>query len=214
MDPFPVSIVADDRERPSGIIDELSARGDVSLQVRRLDVGDFVVGECLVVERKTHADLAKSIVDSRLFRQAGVISSCTLRPVLIVEGDASDSGYGAHVTRDAIQGALITVGIFYGLAVLFARDTAETAALLVAMGRQAHRIEFGGLPRPGYRPKGKRARQMFILQGLPGIGPSRAQWLLDRFGSVKAVATAAPTELAAIEGIGQRTASRIRWALD
>jgi DNA excision repair protein ERCC-4 len=118
------------------------------------------------------------------------------------------------VPREALQGALITVSVFYGLAVLRARDPAETARLLVYVGRQARQLARGALPRPGYRPKGKRAQQLFALQGLPGIGPGRAEKLIDRFGSLQRVATASAEDLAAIEGIGEHTAKRIRWALE
>jgi len=66
----------------------------------------------------------------------------------------------------------------------------------------------------GYRPKGKRARQLFLLQGLPGVGPERAARLLDRFGSVQSVMTASADDLAAVNGIGERTAAKIRWVLE
>ena len=68
-------------------------------------------------------------------------------------------------------------------------------------------------PRPGYRPKRKRARQLFLLQGLPGVGPARAARLLERFGSVQAVVTASADDLATVDGIGEKTAERMRWAV-
>jgi len=55
---------------------------------------------------------------------------------------------------------------------------------------------------------------LFILQGLPGVGPGRAAQLLDHFGSVQGVAAAAAEELAWIDGIGETTAAKIRWALE
>ena len=88
------------------------------------------------------------------------------------------------------------------------------ARLLAYLGRQAQEFVRGALSRPGYRPKGKRARQLFMLQGLPGVGPGRAARLLERFGSVQAVTAASATDLAAVEGFGETTAARIRWALE
>jgi ERCC4-type nuclease len=54
---------------------------------------------------------------------------------------------------------------------------------------------------------------LFLLQGLPRVGPERAARLLDRFGSVQAVATASAADLATVDGIGDSIAARIRWAL-
>ncbi|MGZ8268464.1 MAG: helix-hairpin-helix domain-containing protein [Burkholderiales bacterium] len=77
---------------------------------------------------------------------------------------------------------------------------------------QAARL--GALPRGGYRPRGKRARQLFILQGLPGVGPQHARRLIDHFGSVEGVVTASTDELSAISGIGRHIAEKIRWAVE
>jgi DNA excision repair protein ERCC-4 len=209
----PVRIVADDRENAGGVIAELRARADVALEVRRLATGDFLVEDKFAVERKTLADFARSVVDARLFKQAAALARRTWRGVLVLEGTAVDLGDNG-VRREALQGALITVSVFYGLAVLRARDAAETARLLVYLGRQARQFAHDGLTRPGYRPKGKRARQLFVLQGLPGVGPERAARLLERFGSVQAVAVASAAALAAVDGIGETTATRIRWAVE
>jgi len=210
---MPVRIVADDREEAGGVIAELRARADVALEVRRLATGDFLVEDRFAVERKTLADFARSVVDARLFKQAAALAQGARRAVLILEGAAVAGGEGG-VSREALQGALITVSVFYGLAVLRARDAAETARLLVYLGRQAQEFARGALHRPGYRPKGRRARQLFVLQGLPGVGPERAARLLERFGSVQAVAVASADDLAAVDGIGETTARRIRWAVE
>lgn len=206
-------IVADDRERGGGVIAELQARSDVVLEITRLGVGDYHVGESIVVERKTVRDFAVSIVDTRLFKQAGAMVAGPRPGVIMLEGSAAAANE-VGVSREALQGALLTVSVFYGLPILRSRDAAETARLLVYLGRQAQRCAQGGLPRPGYRPKGKRARQLFVLQGLPGIGPGRAERLLARFGSVAEVVNASAAALASADGIGPTIASRIRWALD
>jgi ERCC4-type nuclease len=208
-----IRIVADDREEAGGVIAELRGRADVALEVRRLPVGDFLVEERFAVERKTLADFSCSVVDARLFKQAAALVQGSRRAVLVLEGTSADLGTGG-VSRESMQGALITVSVFFGLAVLRARDAAETARLLVYLGRQTQQFASGSLPRPGYRPKGKRARQLFLLQGLPGVGPERAARLLERFGSVQAVTAASADELAEVDGFGETTATRIRWAVE
>lgn len=149
------------------------------------------------------------MVDARLFRQAEKLARRGRRGLLILEGTASPTAE-TGVAREALQGALITVSVFFGLAVLRARDATETARLLIYLGRQAQRFARQAFPRSGYRPKGRRARQLFVLQGLPGVGPGRAENLLARFGSVENVARASAAELAKAEGIGETTTAKIR----
>ncbi len=208
-----IGIVADDRENAGGVISELRMRPDVTLEVRRMTVGDFRVEDNYLIERKTLGDFAASVVDARLFKQAAAMASGHCRGIIILEGTAGDAEK-IGVSREALQGALITVSVFYGLAVLRARDPAETARLLVYLGQQACRFARGARPRHGYRPKGRRARQLFVLQGLPGIGPGRAESLLEHFGSVQGVALASAADLGCVDGIGAQTALRIRWALE
>ena len=207
-----VRIVADDRENAGGAIGALQRHEDVALTVRRLRVGDFLVGECCIVERKTLSDFARSVIDARLFRQASAMVGEGRRAVLILEGCGANTA-SLGVSREALQGALITVSVFFGLAVLRSRDAEEPARLLVYLGRQSQAQVEGALGRPGYRPKGRRARQLYVLQGLPGIGPERAERLLDRFGSVERTMAASTEELSAVEGIGPRIAERIRWCV-
>jgi ERCC4-type nuclease len=69
------------------------------------------------------------------------------------------------------------------------------------------------MQRHGYRPKTKRKRQLFILQGLPGVGSERAERLLAMFGSVEAAISASSSELQTVDGIGKSIADKIRWAV-
>ncbi len=112
-----------------------------------------------------------------------------------------------------MQGALITVSLILGIPILRSKDPSETARLIVYIGRQIESAARGGVQRHGYRPKNKRKRQLYILQGLPGVGPERAERLLDRFGSVEAAISASSSELQSVDGIGIGVADRIRWAV-
>ena len=214
MDPTQtaVRIIADDRENAGGVIAALRGLAGVNVEVRRLTCGDYLVETRFAVERKTLQDFAGSIIDGRVFRQASAMAHGQRRGVLVLEGGSADL-QAVGVQREALQGALIHLSVFHGLAVLRAHDPGETARLIVYLGRQAQAWAHGSLPRPGYRPKGRRARQLFLLQGLPRVGPERAARLLDRFGSVEGVATASAPELATVDGIGDGIAARIRWVL-
>ena len=68
--------------------------------------------------------------------------------------------------------------------------------------------------RGGYRPKRLRTKQLYVLQGLPGVGPLIAKRLIHHFGTVSKVMAAPVEELVEVEGIGSKAASRIRTVLD
>ena len=207
-----IHITADDRERNSEVIATLSRIENVDLDIRRLSMGDYRIDNRLIVERKTLKDFAISIIDGRLFKQTMHMANSNRKAFLILEGAVSDT-VGLGVTREAMQGALITVSLILGIPVLRSKDSSETAQLIVYTARQIESVARGGIQRHGYKPKDKRKRQLFILQGLPGVGPERAERLLARFGSVEAAMSADSSELQSVEGIGKSIADKIRWAV-
>ncbi|MBI4028623.1 MAG: nuclease [Verrucomicrobia bacterium] len=206
-----MKVIIDDREVQAGVLEHLRAMTDVAAEVRRLHLGDYLVDDRVLFERKTVSDFAISLVDGRLFQQGCRLANGSFRPVLILEGAASDFTANG-VRREAVQGALITLTILLGIPLLRAVNPAETARLIRYTGDQLDRQADGVVARPGYRPKGKRKRQLYILQGLPGVGPKRAQVLLDAFGSVQAAMTADADALARA-GFGPKVADTIRQAV-
>ena len=207
-----IRIVADDRERSGAVTAILLKTADVEVTTARLQTGDYRVDGRLLVERKTLPDCALSIVDGRLFRQTIRLAASACRGVLILEGSGKDLA-AVGVRREAMQGALITVSLVLGIPVLRAQDATETAWLILAAARQVRRAARGGFQRPWHRPAGKHARQVHLLQGLPGIGREKAERLLHAFGSVEAVFSATCENLEAVAGIGSKTARNIRWAV-
>lgn len=208
----PVDIVADDRELASEVIAFLGGIPRVSVRIERLASGDYLADRRILFERKTLQDLARSIVDGRLFKQILRLSKSKYKPVLILEGAGKDAE-GLGVRREALQGALITISLILGIPVLRSMAPSETARLIVYAARQVQSLGKAGYPRPGYRPKTKKGRQLHILKGLPGVGHERALRLLEKFDSVEAVMRAGRDDLMAVEGVGAKTADRIRWAV-
>ncbi len=210
--PETILILADDREAASAVPDALKQIPGVDLRVQRLKIGDYEVERRCVFERKTMPDFAASIVDGRLFTQAQRLAQLDLTTALILEGRPSQTA-DLHVSREALQGAMISLSLIFHLPVLRALDASETARLLVYAGRQMQRHEAFNSVRFGRRPKRKRRLQLHILQGLPGIGPARAAQLLERFGTVQAVMTATAEHLHEVAGLGPKTVATIQDAL-
>lgn len=208
-----IPLVIDDRERAGPAPHAFAATNAFAIEFRRLPIGDYLLDNALLFERKTLKDLVASIQEGRLFSQALRLAEAKCPGALILEGTSVDLA-DSHMRREAIMGALVTVSLLIGLPVLRARTPTETAQTLVFAARQRVAVIRGALPRRGRRPKGKSALQRHILQGLPGIGPHRATRLLENFGSVAAAINADASALAAIDGIGKRTAGKIRWSVE
>lgn len=202
-------IVCDDRERASGVVDALCEPGDIRVSVRRLKIGDYLIDGRILVERKTFADFALSIVDGRLFRQATELLQASPERALFVLEGAGELSKQTHMRREALQGAGVALSVILGIPLLRSRDASDTARLLRYAAWQAIRDARGAWSRPGYRPQRLRTRQLFVLQGLPGVGPERATALLDAFGSVASIFAADQATLAAVPGIGLKTAASI-----
>lgn len=205
-----IAIVADDRELHGGVIQALAATQGVEVVTARLPLGDYLVDGKLLFERKTLSDLVESIKDGRLFRQGLRLAASKFRGIVILEGTAADLT-ACRMNREAIQGALISLSIIIGVPLLRSRNAEESARLIIYTARQMSATASGAIARKGARPKGKLRRQLEVLQALPGIGPTRAKRLLDKFGSVQAVIQADAEQLAKLPGIGPATAEAIRW---
>ena len=98
--------------------------------------------------------------------------------------------------------------------ILYSRSNDESADILVVIGRQNQKNLDTVSLRNGYRPKKLKTKQLYILQGLPGVGPTLARRLIENFSSVSKIMKASIDELADIEGIGKVSARKIREVLD
>lgn len=204
-----IRIEVDDRESAGAVLLVLRECADFQVSVTRLTLGDYQVDGRFVFERKTLTDLVAAIKDGRLFRQALQLSSATLQPAIILEGTGREIA-GSGMRREAVRGALVTLAIFCGIPLLRTRTPEETARTMLFVARQGRTFASGAVPRHGHRPCRKRARQLYIFQGFPGIGPERAHRLLERFGNVEAITGATAENLRSVKGIGDRIACALR----
>lgn len=209
MDFSPHCIYADDRERSSGIPEMLRGQFQMSVVESRLAIGDYWLGTGIIVERKTINDFALSIIDGRLFRQILRIKQRSESAVLILEGNPVQS-LAVDMHPHAFKGGLLSVALDWETPVVFSESAADTALLLWLMQEKHGPLKKSVSIRPGRRPKRLNARQLYILQGLPSVGPTTASRLLEHFGSVERVVNASAGQLVEVSGVGRKTADKIR----
>lgn len=171
------SVLVDVGEYRSEVVRHIKEAGCSAIR-QRLDVGDYAAGAFLF-ERKTAADLLASLLDGRLFDQAGRMRGTGLRPVLVVEGDLWGELAGRDLHPNSVMGALLALASM-GISLVPTPGPQETGALVCLAARRA-----GGSVRVPTSRKGRSVEeiQMALLTALPGVGPRRAAELLRRYGS-------------------------------
>ena len=75
-------------------------------------------------------------------------------------------------------------------------------------------VEVATLPYGGYRPKKLKTSQLYLLQGLPEVGPKLAKRLLNHFHAVGRIMSTTVDELMEVRGVGRSKAGKIREVLD
>ena len=200
-----VEVYVDDRE--NSVAKELS-RMDVGVNKQRLDVADFLVSEDTAVERKQAEDFVDSILDSRLFDQIIEMQDYS-NPILIVEGDDLYSHRDVH--PNAIRGALATVAIDYGMAILWSDGNKDTAELLNSLAKREQGEKDKNIAVRGSKsPTTDEELQKYVVGGLPGVNTKIAERLLQEFDSIQSVYTASFEDLKKVQGVGDKKASEIR----
>lgn len=197
---YKVKILVDRREDRSGIVDLLKGF-NLEVMVQTLAIGDYFIGGRVLIERKTAEDFKSSIISGRLFQQVFSLKKWNDKSALIIEGDLSDI---KGIDQNALQGAIISISVFWQLPILFSRDSAESAKLLYIIALQSNRYS----DKKAYRHYPKKKPVVDIkygqkmLEAIPYVGPLTAKNLLYRFGSIENVVKSSELELSEVGGVG------------
>ncbi|WP_336001289.1 DEAD/DEAH box helicase [Halorientalis halophila] len=206
-----IEIVADQRELDSSIARDLSTRDGIETRLETLAVGDYVLSDRVVIERKSVADFLDTLTggDRSMFEQVGDAGRHYARPVVIVEG--ADLYGERNVHPNAIRGALSSLAVDFGASVLRTEDEDDTADLLeVIATREQEQADREVSVHGEKQSKTVAEQQEYVVASIAEVGPVTARSLLEHFGSVEGVMTANEDDLTEVEGVGAVTAERIR----
>ncbi len=192
----------------SSMIDYLKEFNAI-IEVRKLDVGDYIVSEDVGIERKSSEDFINSITNNRLFEQVNRLKDAFKKPVLIIEGDI----FSYNFNRNALISCIISLALDYDLKLFFTRNKRETASFIYHIARR-EQLELKSRPKLRHKPKmlTLREKQLFLIMGLPNIGEKLAFLLLKKFKTPRRVFMASRKQLEAI--IGEKRAREIIKVLD
>ena len=175
--------------------------------------GDYAVGGYLI-ERKRWAEVAQRMTetDRNLFYQVEKLVEAAdeldLEPALMLEGEIGSPLKHSKISEDRIAKYLSGLPVM-GVTVIASTGRTCSAVIL-------SRLEDGSPPdvrRIRGTASSDEHAQRFIVEGFPGVGPGKAEALLERFGTVSAVMSAEADELADVDGIGPATVDKIHDVL-
>lgn len=206
-----VKIVVDKRERSSNVIRYLKELAEVI--EKNLILGDYVISERVVVERKSIRDFLQSIIDHRIFKQLDALVETYEKPVLILEGNPEFLFLERGIHANAIRGFFSSLALDYSVPVLWTQNSKETAFQIYWL---AKREQIENKREIQIRVKQKffsdTQLQEYIVAGLPNVSNVLSRRLLKRFKTIKNIFTASPERLMEIEGMGKKKAKKI-WEI-
>jgi DNA excision repair protein ERCC-4 len=207
--PPPPHVVADTHEVQSMVPQLLRARG-VDIEIEPLPAGDYLVGDRVLVERKSVLDFHGSVIAGRFWRQMGKLRTSARRAYLLIEGDDLDAG---PLEPETSRGICVVV-LDLGVAIVRSTDPNDSSHWLhrLAIRYQRRRLRS---QRPWYdqtpqAPPGEIAEAM--LAAVPGISVVCARALLHRFENVAGIIAGGREEWIDVPGIGPARAAALEQA--
>ncbi|MFW6230509.1 MAG: ERCC4 domain-containing protein, partial [Nanoarchaeota archaeon] len=205
-------IVVDYREKNSLIVKDLINKG-YKIDLKKLDVGDYLLSSRVAVEYKRVVDFVDSVIDGRLLHQLKSLKSYYFRPLVVVEG-TEDLYSVRKIDPKALQGMLATITVSYGIPILYTKNSKETASLFSVITKREQDEGFKEFTMHAAKPLTLKEQQEYLISALPGIGPKLAKPLLEKFGSPGKVLSASVDELKEVELIGKKKAVKVRELIE
>ncbi|MBR9676895.1 DEAD/DEAH box helicase [Candidatus Woesearchaeota archaeon] len=206
-------IIVDYREKSSAIVKEL-LNMDCKVKLEQLIVGDYVVSEDCAIEFKTKKDFVDSIVDGRLLEQVKQLKKHYRKPLFIIEGE-EDLYSLRNINSQAIRGALAAITVSFNVPLITTKNSFDTAALIAMIAKREQTSKFKEVALHSQKPTITDAQlQEYIIASLPGVGPTLAKPLLEKFKTIKNIVNASLEQLQEVEKIGLKKAKLIKDILE
>jgi len=234
---LPLQIKTDYREKRSGIPDLLIQK-NVDVIITPLPVGDYIINDQIIIERKSAEDFVSSLISKRLFQQCARLKKNKPQNqddwwrdkhniLLIIEGNPYTTNH--FIKKEAIKGAILSILISWQIPVIHTKNTKDTAELLFLIAKKYagnNKLCNGRVPtesqfrsRSTYSspttskssfPVKQKKQKIYFLEGFPGIGHQLSKRLANHFQNIESIIVASAYELTKIKGIGSKQAGLIK----
>lgn len=205
-----IKIVVDSRERNIELLAALESTIK-NVEIKTLNVGDYIISDRVCIERKTVHDFESSIVTGRLFDQVKELKEAYESPIVLIEGNKKEF----LLNYNSIRGAIISLYLKYGMQVILSEGIEDTADILLTLTKH-EQIDENRSPslKGGKRAYTEDQFREFVVGNLPGIGSKLAKSILKHFKSISNLANADISDIMKVEKIGRKKAETIKNVMD
>ncbi len=204
-------VKVDYREKGSSTLKALLEM-NTNIELRSLEIGDYLLSDEVVIEYKTVKDFVDSIIDGRLLSQAKDLRQYR-KPLIVVEGE-EDVYAQRRIHPNAIRGMIAALTINLGIPIITTKNPKDTASLLKVIADREQDPDKKDFQLHTHKPMTDKEIQEYIISGFPGIGSRIAPYLLEHFNSIKNIVNASEHELREVELIGEKKAKRLKELFD
>jgi len=188
-------IIVDTREKQSLVYSYLFGK-NANVKFEKLDIGDYLIGD-IIIERKTFKDFQASIIDKRLAKQLIEMKKYP-QSFLLLEGflyNFSDS----IINENAIRGMILSCALDFGIPVIYSENEEDSAKILLVLARRLEKPDKENSLRFKKTEMTFEEQKQFILEGFPGIGPTTAKALLEKYKTLEKIFSCPKEKLAKTE---------------
>lgn len=174
-------ILVDYREKNS-LVPSILVRLGFLIEMKELKVADYILND-IAIERKTIDDFISSMIDGRLNSQIEELKQYE-KKFIIIEGIEECFLYHkkSRVNENAIRGMLLSIMLKHNIPIIYTKSPEDSAIFLEVLANKKENLKSIN---PSKKILDKRERAKYILEGFEGIGPKKAELLLEEFGSLR-----------------------------
>jgi len=203
-------VLIDVREKGSQLAKHIFDLG-LEVDMKTLPCADIIINNEIGIERKTKQDFVDSMIDKRLLNQLSALKSNFSKPILLLEGE-EDIYSLRNIHPNAIRGMFAAIATAFQIPIIWTRNAKESADYVKAIAERERNRERDFGVRFERKPMSTKEQQQFIIESLPGIGPSLAKALLNEYKTVKNVINA--DDLDRVDKIGSKIKEEINRILN
>lgn len=214
-----VEIIIDHREDKNLIKNLLKKKIDIKIkQLISADIiiygKDYLGNDVSVgIERKTQLDFLNSIIDKRIITQLIGLKENFNMQLLIIEGQENIYRL-RNFHPNSIRGMLSSILLDLQIPIIETKSINDTIAFLETIISRLEKPRKNISLLKKRKPLTLKEQQEYLVESLPGVGPSLSKALLKNFGSIKDIINASPERLKEVEKIGKKKAEEIKKITD